>query len=47
MTNRIAIILGFAIVTGLLFDTLLRDGATTIFLLQKFTDFVEWVAFWR
>lgn len=47
MTNRIAIVLGVVIVTLLLLDNLAGSGENTLFLMRKFADFVEWLAFWR
>ncbi|MCH2077675.1 MAG: hypothetical protein MK180_12505 [Rhodobacteraceae bacterium] len=47
MTNRLAIILGIMIVTALLADGFLNDGAATLFLMKRFLDLIEWVAFWR
>ena len=47
MTNRIAIILGLIILSGLAFDTIRNDSAGLLFLGRKFIEFVEFVAFWR
>ncbi|WP_029375186.1 hypothetical protein [Oceanicola sp. S124] len=47
MTNRIAIILGAIIVALLVLDNIAGSGENTLFLMRKFADFVEWLAFWR
>ncbi|PJE26909.1 hypothetical protein SAMN06297129_3091 [Pseudooceanicola antarcticus] len=47
MTNRLAFVLGVIIVTLLVLDNLAGSGETTLFLMRKFADFVEWLAFWR
>ncbi|NIZ11579.1 hypothetical protein [Pseudooceanicola sp. HF7] len=47
MTNRIALILGLLILGFLAWDNLLKDGHSTLFLLRKFADLIEWLAFWR
>ena len=46
MSNRTALILFLAIVAsfGLLFATV--DGAA-LFLARRFSDLINWVAFWR
>ena len=46
MSNRIAVILGITIIALLAIDLLAGWGAT-LFLARKFTDFIEWMAFWR
>ncbi|WP_322866148.1 hypothetical protein U5922_008065 [Aquicoccus sp. G2-2] len=47
MTNKIAIWIGI-IVLGLLgLDFFMFDSAGTIYLLRKWADLVEWLAFWR
>jgi len=47
MTNRLAIVLFLIIVAALVADAQLNDGAATLFLLKKFADLTEWMAFWR
>ena len=47
MTDRIAIVLGFVIVAAIAADILANDSAALMFLLRKFADMVEWLAFWR
>lgn len=46
MTNRLALILGSLILFGLCLDLILGTGRT-LYLLRRFTDLIEWVAFWR
>ena len=47
MTNKIAIGIGLLIALGLTLDYTLQGWDGTIFLGQKFTELVEWLAFWR
>ena len=47
MTNRLALTLGLLIVTALAADVGLNDSTALMFLLRKFVDMVEWMAFWR
>ena len=47
MDNRLAIILGVLIAAGILYDLVASGGANIVFLLKKFTDLIEYVAFWR
>lgn len=47
MTNGLALVLGLLIVSALAADLLLNDGTAVFFLLRKFVDMVEWLAFWR
>lgn len=47
MTNQIAIGLGLLLLGLLGLDYAFADWANTIFLMRKFADLVEWVAFWR
>lgn len=46
MTNRIALWLGALIVVAIATDLWLQTG-TMLFLIRKFTDLIEYVAFWR
>jgi hypothetical protein len=47
MTNTIAIWL-FCVIAALLgYDYYQYDWANTVFLLRKFLELVEWLAFWR
>ena len=47
MTNKLALFLGFLIVVGLILDFVYTDGTGTLFLARKFSDLIEWLAFWR
>lgn len=47
MTNQIAIGLGLVILALLGLDYFLTDWSNTLFLMRKFADLIEWVAFWR
>ena len=47
MTNRLAIILGSFLVAALVIDMILFGTEHVIFLAKKFTELIEWVAFWR
>ncbi len=47
MTNRIALFLGICLAVAIAADVLLNGGTALMFLLRKFVDLVEWVAFWR
>ncbi|MES2146162.1 MAG: hypothetical protein V4516_17890 [Pseudomonadota bacterium] len=47
MTDRIALALGLMIAAALGADVLFNDSAVLLFLLRKFVDMVEWLAFWR
>lgn len=47
MTNPIAVFLGVFVVALFGFDYLQYDWANTLFLFRKFTELIEWMAFWR
>jgi hypothetical protein len=47
VTNRIALSLALFILGALGADILLNQGRAVLFLLVKFADMVEWLAFWR
>lgn len=47
MTNQIALVLGALILIGLGIDWQVYDWSNTLFLARKFTDLLEWLAFWR
>ena len=47
MTNKLAIWIGLIVIGLLILDQALRDGDTTIFLLRKLADLIEYLAFWR
>ena len=47
MTNRIALYLAVILALAIGADILLDEGRALMFMLHKFVDLVEWVAFWR
>jgi hypothetical protein len=47
MTNRIAFYMGLIIVALIILDITQNEGTYLIFLLKKFWDLVEYMAFWR
>ena len=47
MTDRIALSLGLIIIAAIGADLALNNARAMMFLLVKFTDMIEWVAFWR
>ena len=47
MTDRLAFVLGVLTCAALALDLVANDGAALLFLLVKFNDLVEWMAFWR
>ncbi|MCO6382517.1 MAG: glyceraldehyde-3-phosphate dehydrogenase [Vannielia sp.] len=47
MTNRLAIILFIIAILALVADATLNESAATLFMLKKFSDLTEWLAFWR
>ena len=47
MTDRLAIVLGLVIVAAIAADLIANSGQALMFLLKKFADMVEWMAFWR
>ena len=47
MTDRIALVLGLLIASGIAFDAVFHDLSNTVFLARKFAELIEWVAFWR
>ena len=47
MTNRLAIILFVIVVAALVADAALNESAATLFLLKRFADLTEYIAFWR
>jgi hypothetical protein len=47
LTDRIALGLGLFIVALIGADMLFNDSNALMFLLKKFADMVEWMAFWR
>ncbi len=47
MTNRGAIILGLILIGAITIDAMLYGSEHGLFLAKKFTDMLEWLAFWR
>jgi hypothetical protein len=47
VTDRIALTLGLCITGLILADIGLNEGRAVFFLMVKFADMVEWLAFWR
>ncbi len=47
MTNRLAVWLALIIAALLAYDYYQFDWANTVFLIHKFVDLIEWIAFWR
>lgn len=47
MSDRIALSLGAVIVAAIAADLLLNNASAMMFLLVKFADMIEWLAFWR
>ncbi|MEP2716563.1 glyceraldehyde-3-phosphate dehydrogenase [Pseudophaeobacter sp.] len=47
MTNKIAIWLGLILITGIVADLVLAQGANLVFLSKKLFELIDWIAFWR
>lgn len=47
MTDRIALALGLVVIAAIAADILAKDTQGLLFLMKKFADMVEWMAFWR
>lgn len=47
MTNRLAVWLALIIAALLAYDYYQFNWANTVFLIRKFVDLIEWIAFWR
>ena len=47
VTDKIALVLGMFVVAAIAADVLANDSHALLFLLKKFADMVEWMAFWR
>jgi RNA-binding protein YlmH len=47
VSDRIALTLGLIVTAAIFGDIFLNDGRAMLFLLTKFADMVEWLAFWR
>lgn len=46
MTNRVALVIALLLLGVIALDLALGWGGT-VFVLRKFADLIEWVAFWR
>ncbi|MEQ6247779.1 hypothetical protein ABMC89_02690 [Sulfitobacter sp. HNIBRBA3233] len=47
MTNSIALVLGLLIVGAVAVDAIYFGTEHLVFLAKKFTELIEWIAFWR
>ena len=47
MTDRSALIIAALIVIAVLADVTVNQGAGAMFMVRRFADAVEWIAFWR
>lgn len=47
MTNRLAVWIGLILLVAGIADFALNSGSAIIFLVRKFLDMIEWLAFWR
>jgi hypothetical protein len=47
MTNRIALALGFLILSAIIIDYVYYGTEHIVFLTKKLTELIEWLAFWR
>lgn len=47
MTNKIALFLFLILLLAGLADYLFNESIALLFMLKKFADFVEYLAFWR
>jgi len=47
VTDRIALGLGLLLIAAIAADILANDSHGLLFLMKKFADMVEWMAFWR
>lgn len=47
MTNRIAVFLGMFLIAAIALDSYFYGSQHFVFLAKKFTDMIEWMAFWR
>ncbi|MEM6586888.1 MAG: hypothetical protein AAF641_00445 [Pseudomonadota bacterium] len=47
MTNQLALILGFIVVTLLTIDAHSFGWDNTVFLARKLLELIEWLKFWR
>lgn len=47
MTNTLAILLGLFLIGAVCIDVFIYGAENLVFLGKKFTDLIEWIAFWR
>lgn len=47
MTNQLALVLAILILGGLALDVVLFGSEHLVFLAKRFSDLIEWIAFWR
>ncbi len=47
MSNKLAVYLFVLIMGAFLWDVIFNDLNTSLFLARKFSDLIEWLAFWR
>jgi hypothetical protein len=47
MTHRIFVALALLVLATLAVDFFSFGGAATLFLVRKFMEFSDWIAFWR
>ncbi|WP_299921448.1 hypothetical protein [uncultured Pelagimonas sp.] len=47
MTNKLAIVIGLAVVGAVAADVFLADGEASLFLARKMFVLLDWLAFWR
>ena len=47
MTDRIALFLGVALIGLIIADLTANGGEALLFLMRKFFEFIEFLAFWR
>lgn len=47
LTNRLALWIGLILLALIVADFALNGGSAATFLVRKFLDMIEWVAFWR
>ncbi|MCR9274567.1 hypothetical protein SAMN05216376_101250 [Mameliella alba] len=47
MTNRLAILLGLAVIAAIVADLQLNKGDNLLFLGRKLFVLLDWLAFWR
>lgn len=47
MTNRLAVLLGLAVIAAIALDIFKYDAENLLFLSKKMLGLIEWLAFWR